>query len=110
MVMATTVVTEVWGPPGMRRTATMPGRNIAYSIRQAVFVARHGSRVDSALAGGIAKGHGTETASGHAASTAGPLGQDTAQRTTARPWGVSMATSTRSSRPAEVVRRWELDG
>jgi len=42
------VVTEVRGPPGMRRTATMPGRNIAYSIRQAIFVARHGSRGDRA--------------------------------------------------------------
>ena len=49
--MVTKVATEVWGPPGMRRTATMPGRNIAYSIRQAIFVARHGSRVDRALAG-----------------------------------------------------------
>ena len=27
---------------------TMPGSNIAYSIRQAIFVARHGSRVDRA--------------------------------------------------------------
>ena len=34
----------VRGPPGASRNATMPGRNIAYSIRQAIFVARHGSR------------------------------------------------------------------
>src|SRR2546430_14511020 len=49
--MVTKVAREVWGPRGMRRTATIPGRNIAYSIRQAIFVARHGSRVDRALAG-----------------------------------------------------------
>ncbi len=34
----------VRGPPGISRNPTMPGRNTAYSIRQAIFVARHGSR------------------------------------------------------------------
>ena len=47
-VKMTISATVVWGPPGRSRNATMPGRNIAYSIRKAIFVARHGSRGDLA--------------------------------------------------------------
>ena len=43
-VKATISDPVVWGAPGASRNATMPGRNIAYSIREAIFVARHGSR------------------------------------------------------------------
>ena len=49
----TNVHTVVWGPPGRRMTATMPGRNAAYSNRQALFVARHGLRGDGAPASAV---------------------------------------------------------
>ena len=47
-VKVTICAAVAWGRPGASRNATMPGRNIAYSIREAIFVARHGSRGDLA--------------------------------------------------------------
>ena len=45
----------VFGPPGVSRNPAMPGRNTAYSIRQAIFVARQGSRgrLDRGLDGDV---------------------------------------------------------